>query len=97
MFVPYNGYRYLKFRVFWDVAPRSHIEVDRQGDDIALIMETVRTSETPVHFNMTTQRYIPEDSKLHTFHRENLKSHTVSIRLFISNFQRKERGVDLSP
>jgi hypothetical protein len=44
---------------------------------IALMMEEVglRTSETSVYFNMTTQRYIPEDSKLDTGRRENLKSH----------------------
>jgi hypothetical protein len=29
-----------------------------------LIMEAVHTSETLVNFNVTTQRYIPEDSKL---------------------------------
>jgi hypothetical protein len=28
-------------------------------------MEAVRTSETSVNFNVTTRRYIPEDSKLH--------------------------------
>jgi hypothetical protein len=48
----------MKFRVLWDVALCSHIEVDRrfrgeycfhhQGDDR----------------NVTTRRYIPEDSKL---------------------------------
>jgi hypothetical protein len=38
-------------------------------------MEAVRTSETFLHFNVTTRRYIPEDSKLHTLRRENLKSH----------------------
>jgi hypothetical protein len=44
---------------------------------IALMMETagLRTSETSVNFNVTTRRYIPEDSKLHTRSRENLKSH----------------------
>jgi hypothetical protein len=31
---------------------------------IALMMETVRTSETSVRFNVTTRRYNPEDSKL---------------------------------
>jgi hypothetical protein len=31
------------------------------------MMETVRTSETSVNFNVTTRRYIPEDSKLHIF------------------------------
>jgi hypothetical protein len=39
-------------------------------------MEAVRTSETSVNFNVTTRRYIPEDSKLHIRHRENLKSFT---------------------
>jgi hypothetical protein len=38
-------------------------------------MEAVRTFETSVHFNVTTRRYIPEDSKLHTRRRENLKCH----------------------
>jgi hypothetical protein len=38
-------------------------------------MEAVRTSETSVNFNVTTRRYIPEDPKLHTRRRENLKSH----------------------
>jgi len=28
------------------------------------MMEAVRTSETSVNFNVTTRRYIPEDSKL---------------------------------
>jgi hypothetical protein len=28
------------------------------------MMEEVRTSETSVNFNVTTRRYIPEDSKL---------------------------------
>jgi histidine ammonia-lyase len=41
----------------------------------ALTMEAVRTSEMSVNFNVTTLRYIPEDSKLHTRRRENLKSH----------------------
>jgi hypothetical protein len=41
----------------------------------ALTMEAVRTSEMSVNFNLTTLRYIPEDSKLHTRRRENLKSH----------------------
>jgi hypothetical protein len=42
---------------------------------IALMIEAVRTSETSVNFNVTTRRYIPEDSKLHTRRRENPKSH----------------------
>jgi hypothetical protein len=39
------------------------------------MMEAVRTSETSVNFNVTTGRYFPEDSKLHTRRHENLKSH----------------------
>jgi hypothetical protein len=35
----------------------------------------VLTSETSVNFNVTTRRYIPEDSKLHTRRRESLKYH----------------------
>jgi hypothetical protein len=31
---------------------------------IALMMEAVRISETSVHFNVATRRYIPQDSKL---------------------------------
>jgi hypothetical protein len=42
--------------------------------NIALIMEAVRTSETSVNFNVTTRRYNPEDSKLHTSLCENVKS-----------------------
>jgi len=42
------------------------------------MMEAVSTSETSVNFNVTTRRYIPEDSKLHTRRRENLKSHKMS-------------------
>jgi len=38
-------------------------------------MEAVRVSETSVNFKATTRRYIPEDFKLHTRRRENLKSH----------------------
>jgi hypothetical protein len=41
----------------------------------AMMVEAVRTSETSVNFNVTTLRYIPEDSKLHTRRRKNPKSH----------------------
>jgi hypothetical protein len=34
---------------------------------IALMMEAVRTSETLVHSNETTGRYIPKDSKFQLF------------------------------
>jgi hypothetical protein len=48
---------------------------------IALMMEAVRTSVTSDNFNVTAQRYIPEDSKLHTHRRENLKSHMATTNL----------------
>jgi hypothetical protein len=47
---------------------------------IALMMEAVRNSETSVNFNVTTRRYISEDSKLHTRRRENLKSRINELR-----------------
>jgi hypothetical protein len=46
-------------------------------------MEAVRTSETSVNFNVTTRRFIPEDTKLHTRCRENLKSRIINAYLFI--------------
>jgi hypothetical protein len=48
---------------------------------IALMMEGVRISETSVNFNVTTRHYIPEDSKVHTRRRENLKSHKVRFQV----------------
>jgi hypothetical protein len=41
----------------------------------APMMEAVCNSETSVHSNEITWRYIPEDSKLHTRRRENIKCH----------------------
>jgi hypothetical protein len=68
----------------WDVAPCSHLKLTdvsevRSASIIALMMEEIRTSETSVNFNVTTQRYIPEYSKLHTLRRENPKSHIVLV------------------
>jgi hypothetical protein len=45
----------------------------------ALMMEAARTSEMLVDIQLRTRQYIPEDSGLHTHHRENLKSHTLTI------------------
>jgi hypothetical protein len=45
--------------------------------NLGLMMEAVRTSETSVIY-LTTWQYIPEDSKLHTHHCENVKSLTYS-------------------
>jgi hypothetical protein len=49
------GSEYEVYRVFWNVVSRSQD---------ALKMVAVRTSETLVNINLTTWRYIPEDSKL---------------------------------
>jgi hypothetical protein len=76
----------MKFRVFWDVAPcslgvhRSFRGAYCHHQVIVLMMEAVRTSETLVYSNETTRRYIPDDSKLHTSRRENLKSHTETTK-----------------
>jgi hypothetical protein len=46
-------------------------------------MEAVRTSETLAYFNVTTRRYIPQASKLHTRRHENLKSHIKTVYFLI--------------
>jgi hypothetical protein len=45
------------------------------------MMETVRSSETPV-LTGATQRNIPEDGILHTHRRENLKCYSLLIFYF---------------
>jgi hypothetical protein len=59
---------------FWDTVLCS-LEVDRRFTDVInrLMMEAVRTSETLVYFNDTTQSYIPEGSHLLIHSCENLK------------------------
>jgi hypothetical protein len=42
-------------------------------------MEAVRTPETPVYFNKTARRYIPEGFHLHAGRRNNLKFHGIII------------------
>jgi hypothetical protein len=42
---------------------------------IALMMEAVSTSETSVNSYLSTRRYNPEGSHLHSHRRENLKSY----------------------
>jgi hypothetical protein len=72
--------------VFWDVAAYSLVEINRRFQGcllspssgridllIALMMETVSSSETSVSIQ-TTRRSIPKDSYLHTRRRENLNS-----------------------
>jgi hypothetical protein len=46
---------------------------------IAMMMETVSTSETSVNFYQTTRRNIPEESHLYIRCRENLKTHLVNL------------------
>jgi hypothetical protein len=46
---------------------------------IALMMAVASTSETSVNVYQTTWCNNPEDSHLHTRHRENLKSHPVDL------------------
>jgi hypothetical protein len=41
----------MMFRVFWDVALCSHVEVERQL--ITLMMDAIHTSEILVNFNVT--------------------------------------------
>jgi hypothetical protein len=50
-----------------------------QGDEIALMMESLGTSETSVSIYHTTYRIIPE-SRLHIRRRENLKSHMFTLQ-----------------
>jgi hypothetical protein len=47
-----------------------------------VMIELGRTSETSVNFNVTTQRHIPEDYKLHTRRHESLKSHMSAYYLY---------------
>jgi hypothetical protein len=65
-----------KMAVFWDIAPRSLVEVYRRFRDacclhltkpdlIYLMMEAASTSEMSVNFYQTTRRNIPEDSHLY--------------------------------
>jgi hypothetical protein len=71
----------MKFRVFWDVAPCSHVETDQRI--IALMMEAVRTSETLDNFNVTTWRYIPEGSKLLSVLPPRLPTTAVKASIFL--------------
>jgi hypothetical protein len=76
--------------VFWVVAPYILVEVYQcfRGPCCLhhLMMEAIRTSETLVNCYQTTLRYNPEDSHLHTRHRENFKSYP-SLALNLSNYQ----------
>jgi hypothetical protein len=60
--------------VFWDVAPYSLVDTERQILIIALMMKAVSSSEMSVSIYHTARRNIPEDSHLHIRRHENLKS-----------------------
>jgi hypothetical protein len=100
--------------VFWIVAPCSLVEIylrfrgtcctlhqgceNVRGLFIALIMEAASTSETSINFYQTTRRYNPEDSRLHTLRRENLKSYLIFELQFLPQentcFHYEEKCVD---
>jgi hypothetical protein len=64
------------FRVFLDVALCSHVEVDQRL--ITLMMDAVHTSEMLVNFNVTTRRYMAEESKLNN----NNNNYNLCIEVF---------------
>jgi hypothetical protein len=65
----------VKFRVFWDVAPCSHVEVHRRFRGACCLHQGDGAGRTHLWnvglFNETLRRYIPEDYRLHNC----LKSH----------------------
>jgi hypothetical protein len=60
------------------------------------MMEAVGTFETSVNFDVSTRRYIPEDSKLHTRRRVNLKSH-IQFRMFFPESDRTAHQLMITP
>jgi hypothetical protein len=54
------------------------------------MMEALRTSETSVHFNVTTRRYIPQDSKLQVV----LPCGRVLLLLEFTEWYRTRRPID---
>jgi hypothetical protein len=76
----------MKFRVFWDAPPCGHIVVDRHFRGVYYLHH---------QGNVTTWRYIPEDSKLHTHHRENLKTQRKKTR-YMFMFQHQTWGQNIT-
>jgi hypothetical protein len=64
--------------------PRARNRFFARGLLIAPMMAAASTSGTWVNFYQTTRRNNPEESHLHTRHRENLKSHEVRTLLEVS-------------
>jgi hypothetical protein len=48
----------MKFRIFWDVAPCSHVEVDRRFRSVYCLHH--QSDESSVIFTVAPRRYIPE-------------------------------------
>jgi hypothetical protein len=61
-----------------DVSEVHAASIIRAMSLIVLMMEAAHTSETSVDIKLRTRQYIPEDSELHTRHREKLKSQKVN-------------------
>jgi hypothetical protein len=68
----------LQENVFWDLAPCRHLLNYSHRHSPALIMEAIRSSETPV-LTKNTRRKIPEDGFLHSHRRENLRSYKIKF------------------
>jgi hypothetical protein len=60
----------IKFTVFWDVLLCNQVDIDRGPYCLH------HQDETSVNIYLITQQCTPEDSKLQSRRRENLKSHT---------------------
>jgi hypothetical protein len=80
----------MKFRIFWDVAPCSQVDVVRRFRGAYCLHhrpydESSMRSKTSVNINLTTGRYISEDSELHARRRENLIFH-ITAGIFYKHF-----------
>jgi hypothetical protein len=69
----------LKMTVFWDVAPCSLVETDRRFRGVYRLHHQGDKHLWKVGPFLLDWSNIPEDSHLHTRHRENLKSHNIMI------------------
>jgi hypothetical protein len=68
--------------VFWEAEPCRLVDVYRRfrGTTIvSLMMDVASSSETSLNLYQTTWRNIPENSRLRTRRRKNLKFHQHSI------------------
>jgi hypothetical protein len=63
---------------FWDVVPCSLVDINQHFiGAYCLHHDVISSSETSVNTYQTTWHNTPQDSHIHTHHRENLKSHKV--------------------